>query len=343
MFKRVMIVFMIVLFAAALGAETKVIPLPDLLNVEQRVYHDQTRMYVTHGTSVYIYSLKDFKLIKKFGKQGEGPTEFMLNAQRGTGTLFLSVHSEDITVNSFGKITWFTKDGIFKKASMIQSIFLGEVQPFGNNLIGIKSKFGQESWMILCLYDHKFNELKEIVKVPHPFRPGKGLHLLKDNPRTIVYENKLFAAWDKDFIIRVFDTDTNELYTIKRDEKKRKITDDFKKKVIDYIKTAPETKNAFEFLKPITFPEYTPAIAGMTVSDNRLYVITFIEDENENGECLIMDLKGKLLKRLFLPLKKSTPLLSYPYFIHEGSIHQIVENEEEEQWELHITAIKDIK
>ncbi len=338
-----MIVFMVVLFAAALGAETKVIPLPDLLNVERVIYHDKTQMYITHGTSIYIYSLKDFKLIKKFGKRGEGPSEFMFDAQSGLLSLFLNVQTEDITVHSAGKVSWFTKDGIFKKTSKLPNPLMGQVQPFGKNLIGIKSEFGQESRQILYLYDHKFNELKDIVKMPHPFQPGKGLHILKHNPALTIHENKLFTAWERDFIIRVFDTDINELYTIKRDEKKRKITEDFKKKIIDYLKTSPETKDYFEFMKPITFPEYCPSIADMVVTGNRIYVLTFIEDEAENGECLIMDLKGKLLKRLFLPLKKSTPLLQYPYFIREGSIYQIVENEEEEQWEMHITELKDIK
>ncbi len=34
------------------------------------------RIYVTEKTSIYIYSLKDFNLIKKFGEKGEGPNEF---------------------------------------------------------------------------------------------------------------------------------------------------------------------------------------------------------------------------------------------------------------------------
>lgn len=335
-----MIGFMVVLFAAVLGAETKVIPMPDLLNVEQRVYHDKTQMYITHGTSIYIYSLKDFKLVKKFGKQGEGPSEFMFNPQTGVLSLFLSVYTEDITVHSAGKVSWFTKDGIFKKTSKLPNPFISKIQPFGKNLIGIKAEFGQESWQSLCLYDDQFNELKNIVKMPHPFQPGKGTRILEGNPTASVYGNTLFTAWDKDFIIKVFDTDINELYTIKRDEKRRKITEDLKKEIIDYMKTSPESKDYYEFLKPFTFPEYFPSIGDMSISDDTIYVLTFTEDEAKNDECIIMDLKGKLLKRVFLPLKKSTPLLSYPYFFREGSLYQIVENEDEEQWEMQITEIK---
>lgn len=33
-------------------------------------------IYITQGTTIYIYSISDYKLKKKFGKSGEGPKEF---------------------------------------------------------------------------------------------------------------------------------------------------------------------------------------------------------------------------------------------------------------------------
>jgi len=337
MFKHVMIVFMVVLFAAALGAETKVVPLPDLLSVKQAPLFDKTQMYVIEGTSVNIYSLKDFKLVKKFGKKGEGPKEFMINPL--LGPLFISVHTEDIVVESFGKLSWFTKNGIYKKELKLPNPLIVGIQPFGKNYVGVKILLGTERWQILTLYDDKINELKEIYKQPTWFQQGKGTRLLEATASTAVFDNKLFLAWEKDFLIKVVDTDIKELYTIKRDEKRRAVTEDFKKKVIDYLKTAPESRDYFEYLKPYIFPEFFPSIAAIIVDNNELYVLTFMEDEAENDECIIMDLKGKILKRVFLQLKMSTPLLPYPYYIHDGSLYQIAENEEEEQWELHISEI----
>lgn len=333
-----MIVFMVVLFAAALGAETKVIPLPDLMKPGQLLSFDKTQMYVTEGTSIYIYSLKDFKLIKKFGKQGEGPQEFVVNPQ--LGPLVISVHTEDIVVESFGKLSWFTKNGKYKKELKLPNPLILGIQPFGRNFVGVKILLGAKRWQILTLYDGKLNELKEIYKQPTAFQLGKGTRLLEASATTIVSDNKLFLAWEKDFFIKIVDADIKELYTIKRDEKKRKVTEDLKKKIIDYLKIAPESKDFFEIMKPIIFPEYFPSIAGIVVTGNNIYVLTFNEDEAENDECLIMDLKGNPLKRVFLPLKMSTPLLPYPYSIHEDSLYQIVENVEEEQWEMHITEIK---
>ncbi len=333
-----MIIVLMTLFTAILGAETKVVPLPDLLKPETLVL-DKTQMYVTEGTSIYIYSLKDFKLVKKFGKQGAGPQEFMFSPQAGVTGLTLSVHTEDIIVNSFGKISWFTKDGKFKKELKLPYPLTYALQPFGKNLVGLRLTVDKVRLLSLNLYNDKLEMLKEINKRPHSFQPGKGLRLLEFNPVSTVYEDKLFLAWETDFVIKVVDTDINELYTIKRNEKKRKVTEDLKKKIIDYFKTAPETKDYFEYLKPFHFPEYFPAIFSIVVTGSGIYVVTFQEDEAENDECLILDLKGKLLKRVFLPLKMSTPLIPHPYSIQEGVLYQVVENEEKEEWELHITRI----
>ena len=37
---------------------------------------DATQLYIAENATVYIYSLEDFKLIKSFGRKGQGPQEF---------------------------------------------------------------------------------------------------------------------------------------------------------------------------------------------------------------------------------------------------------------------------
>ena len=76
------------------------------------------------------------------------------------------------------------------------------------------------------------------------------------------------------------------------------------------------------------------------VTGAKIYAITFKENKAEDDECIIFDLEGKLIKRVFLPVKMSTPILPYPYNIHEGVMYQVVEDEEEEEWAIHVTEIK---
>jgi hypothetical protein len=59
---------------------------------------DVDRFYISEDTSIYIYSLKDYKLIKKFGKKGEGPGEFLIV---GTGNgLLIDIQPDNIMVNN---------------------------------------------------------------------------------------------------------------------------------------------------------------------------------------------------------------------------------------------------
>jgi len=55
---------------------------------------------------------------------------------------------------------------------------------------------------------------------------------------------------------------------------------------------------------------------------------------------LVFDIKGKFLKKLFLPYKFMNPVDEYPIAVKSGKLYQLIENEDEEKWELHITVIK---
>jgi len=337
MIKKMMVILLMVLFATLLGAETKVIPTPDLMKPEA-LFFDKTQMYVTEGTSIFIYSLKDLKLIKKFGKRGEGPQEFIVNPQL---PLLLHVQTEDIIAQSVGKLSWFTKDGEYKKELKLPNPLILGIQPFGKNFVGMHLALGEKRWRNLNLYDDKISELKNIIKKEDIFQQGKGMVILKAQPFNPIYDNKLFLAWENDLKIKVLDTGLKELYTIKYDVEKQKMTEKNKKDVIHFFKTSPQTKDFFELLKPIKFTTHFPAIQNIIVTGNKIYIATFkSKDEEEENEFLIFDIKGKFLKQGFFPLKMSTPILPHPYSIHEGYLYQLVEDVDEEEWAFHVTEIK---
>lgn len=340
MLRRIGLIFILVLTFRLMGAETTVTPLPDI-NKPDSVYLDKKQMYVTEDTSIYIYSLNNLKLIKKFGKRGEGPQEFMLDP--GLGPLYLDVSSKDIIVNSFGKISWFTKDAAFTREFKLPNPLVMDIRPFGRNYIGTQFSMSKVRYRILNLYDKKIEIVKEIDKVEHTFQAGKGLKVMHVNPTHVVYDNKLFVAWKNDLVIKVLNSDLKELYTIKYPLERQKIREEDKKKIIQYFKTDNETKAFFNLIQPITFPEVYPAILEMFVTGEKIYVVTFkSNDEKEdvqNTEVLILDIKGKFLKKVPVPLKMMTPLKQSPYTIYEGKLYQLVEDSNEEEWSVHVTEI----
>ncbi|HLP44706.1 MAG TPA: hypothetical protein VK469_02100, partial [Candidatus Kapabacteria bacterium] len=62
--------------------------------------------------------------------------------------------------------------------------------------------------------------------------------------------------------------------------------------------------------------------------------------EAEKSEFYIFDIKGTFLKKIMLPLKEKDERLWYPYTIGNGKLYQLVEDEDTETWELHVTDIK---
>jgi hypothetical protein len=335
---------LLVLASQLIVAETKVVTLPEINKPDRDIYMDNERLYVTESTTINIYSLKDFKLIKRFGKQGEGPREFKIDQQRGLGSVILNVHTDAILVNSVGRLSWFKKDGTFIKEMKLPNPFSFALQPFGNNFVGLGLEQGKVIFWALNIYDENLIKIKTLAKSEHTFQRGKGLKVLATNPTHAVYKDKLYTAWENDIDIKVYDTGLKELYAIKHSLKRVKVTEDDKKKIIDYLKNTPPSKDYFEFLKPIKFPDFYPSVWSIFVTGDILYVMTFSSDDSEEGiqkyDILLFDLKGKFLKKIVLPLKMKDPLLPSPFIIHKGKLYQLVENEDEEEWELHISEIK---
>ena len=75
--KRVGLTLLVCLSGIFLWPE-KTAVLPELQRPNM-VLADSKQLYVADGASVLIYSLKDLKLRKKFGRKGEGPGEFKVS------------------------------------------------------------------------------------------------------------------------------------------------------------------------------------------------------------------------------------------------------------------------
>ena len=100
LFFTAIIVF--ILISAMVTGEV-VTSFPDLLKPTGLVI-DEDNLYITEDITVYIFSMKDFKLIKKFGKKGEGPREFNRFAA-------ITPLKDKLLINSMSKISYYTKDG----------------------------------------------------------------------------------------------------------------------------------------------------------------------------------------------------------------------------------------
>jgi hypothetical protein len=328
--------FMLLALLVNIVLTAKVIPMPDLVNAE-RLLVDDTRMYVSEGFSVYIYSLTDFQLKKKFGKKGEGPREFIVEPPV---PLIINLREDNIIVTSRGKISIFSKDGNFINETRIPIAFVFFIKPLADRFTGFGITAGddQKYYRTINIYDSKLVRVKEVSRTLHDFQaPGQGFNAFVPWAYA-TYDNKIFIPWKTEFCIDVFDSKGDFLYSVKQKYENIKITRHHEKDFEDSIKADPNTKEFYEQMKPFHYPKYFPAVLDIRVTDNKIYAITY-KNENHKNECFIFELNGKFLKKTFLNLHKLDANSHYPFDIKNGKVYQLLENEDMEGWDLHITEV----
>ena len=96
--RKTSFVILFAILAVSLLA-TKTIPLPELTNPAGILVEDD-QIYITQFPEIFIYSLKDFKLKKTFGKRGEGPAEFKGYARTAVYPGYIFVNSIIVGFNT---------------------------------------------------------------------------------------------------------------------------------------------------------------------------------------------------------------------------------------------------
>jgi hypothetical protein len=295
---------------------------------------DEDRLYVADRTTVFVYSLKDYRLLQQFGREGEGPAEFK------DKIYLIDIQADHIIVNSVGKLSYLTKEGKFikemktpanhRRFRVLGKKFIGAGIVVDNGIL----------YNTMNIYDATVKKEKEVARWEVEFQPGKGTKAFARTLSADICGDKLLLAVKEDFVIDVFDENGQKLYAITKEYRRIKVTEKDKNRVIHYLKTDPETKQLLEMLKPIKFPDYYPAVRKIAADGQKVYAITW-KKEKENYEILVFHLNGKFLKRVLLPLKNMNAVDLYPFAVKNGKLYQLIESMDEEEWELHLHNLDD--
>ena len=341
--KKKLFVFFVLLWAALFflnGADKapaeEIVQLPELTK-PSGIQVDVDGIYVVNNRyNIIIYSLKDFKLKNQFGKKGEGPGEFKY-------TISLSIRPDFIFVDSQDRISWFSKEGKFlkQKNKPIKSSYI----PFQDKFIvkatqflsyqKIKTEVGiWDSGLKKIKKLHEFTVNMPLIGGPAPIKEWKLIlpyhHICYD-----ISTGKIFVFdTQKGFYINVFDENGHNLYTIDKDKEieKIKIPEEYKDKRRKEFKQDPFW---LELQKPeLIFPGYFPSFRWAAVNQGKIYIQTYKKKDNKT-QFLVLDLKGKILKEIYLsvPVPDLDPRRQTVY---NDKLYKLVENEETENWELHV-------
>ncbi len=305
---------------------------------------DNDQIYITEGATVYIYSLKEIKFKKRFGRKGEGPGEFKIRIDR---PLTLCVRDNDLVVSSFGRFSYFSKDGTYKSETKTKPVYTMAAKAFGSQFVGIGVLSEEQDFLTLNIYDEQLNKKKELFRVEEEIRlKGKKsvyyhLHFPVSFATSFIpYEDRVYVTWGKDDKIKVFENTGKKVAEIPVKTEKQKLTQAYKDKVANHFKNDKSLPQPIyeRYYKNIVFPEFFPAIRDMRISDGKIYVVSY-QKEKELTRILIFDLKGKPIKTVTLPLKDMDVKSIYPFTIKNGKLYQLVEDFDNENWYLHVTTI----
>jgi hypothetical protein len=320
----------------AVKSAIKIVPLTDVINPDS-IEADANRLYIAEAASVYIVSLSDFKTLKTFGKPGEGPQEFRVNVWF---KLKLSVQPNELLIQSMNRISYFTKDGVFKKVQKIASRSTWFL-PFEKGFVGIDIvKDGNASSNCISLYDESFQKGITFFKEAGTFKRGSKFDPLdQKDPSFYTMSGKIFVN-DRKGVIHVFNSSGKEEASITYDYGKLPVTQKVKDEVYKYLKTDPRTKMGFEMFKnDIEFPEYFPLVRDYRVSNQKIYVFPF-NKKGGKSQVFIFDMKGKLLKTMPVEMDEKNLLDFSPFAVENDKVYQVIENFDDESWSLRITDIK---
>lgn len=310
---------------------------PELLRPHQ-IAVDDTQIYIGDGASVYIYSLKDFTLVKKFGREGEGPQEFRNTDNSRTR---IDVRGKYLLVNSTKRVSYFKKDGTYIKE--INPAFGRLFQAMGDNYIAahrVRRADKQPGLMrAIKIFDPDLKEIKQVGLIEGRYIRHKGYRIFAETLTFQAHNGKIFIGGHHDFFIDVFDKNGNKLKPITLDYQRPAVTEQDKQDVINYIKTSPNYVNTRDFfLSVLLFPKTFPAIWNFTTADNKVYVLTYKRKKGKT-EMFVFDTEGKLLEKTFIPLVVDNFYRpGNPFTIANGKLYQLLENDDEE-WQLltHLT------
>jgi hypothetical protein len=330
--KKIIIIFLLIK-AVSFAFAGKVKTLPELSNPDG-IYTSENRLAITEGTTVYLYSLPDLKHIKTFGKKGEGPQEFKGRIDS------IDMQTDVMVLSSRGKVSFYSKDGEYKKETNAASGYSSRYTPLGKGFVGNGFAFENKIvYQTINLYDLALAKIKEIFRKESDIQRRKGIKMFSTAYDFQTCDNKVFIAGFEDFTIAVADQEGNKLNPIKKEYQRLKFSEDHKRQVYEFLKSNPETKSRFETIKKqLILPSHLPAIRYI-YADNRMIYIQTYRMEDEKTEFFVLNLSGKIVKKVFLPIINENIVETYPLSIIGGNVYQLVDNEKE-GWDLHVIPVK---
>lgn len=315
-------------------------PLPELVKPLQ-IAANGKELAVVEDAYVFAYALNanNLRLTRKMGKKGEGPGEFDTNAYF---RLRLEWRGGDMMLYTHYKMGLFTRQGQLLEEKHFP-FFIYRLIPFGDGYALTKSTLDEKNNQIsVNLADAKLKPITTVYRRDYLDSMRSGtFSVFPDFVYSCVDQNTLYVFDNRgDFTIRLFDLRGKPVDTLKLDIPRLKISGERKKQIQEWIGQDWRFSQMGEsWRKKMIIPDSFPVFRTFSVSNGKIYVHTF-NRRDARDEFIILDRKGKVIARVFLPHDNESLLDTDPYVFFEGRYYVLRDNQELEQWMLNVFEIR---
>jgi hypothetical protein len=336
------------IFFTLLNAE-KLMVLKEVLKPESiEIYGD--KLYVVQGSNFYVYDLEKLKLESTFGRKGEGPGELKEVPMLPNS---IKILPDKIFVDGMGKVIFYSKNFKFQK-EIKKKYMTFKTIPVGENFVAMRMlPAGKNKYYFsVLLLDSEMNMIKELYKQEYR-ETDIDIDMVIDSIHFAVYQDKIYIEKSKQgFCIAIFDSQGNLELEIKKDFKAPEISPKDKLEILENFKQDSLVKMMMEreggwtnFKNKMNFnyPKNFPVIQDVLVVDNQIIVATY-DRKNLKRKYILMDLKGTVLKTVYLPIPRESSYLTMAmgrdnrfYGIVNQKYYYLKENPDSEEWEIHVS------
>ena len=312
--------------------------LPGVLNPENMAVSGH-ELFILEGATVHVYSLKDLKLIRDIGREGQGPGELEVTPWLSNT---LTVSDATVAVDSATKLVIFTKEGKLLDEKRRSQQFT-QMVPFGDYLIvrkRVEDPIEHMQYSTINRLDPKTGEINELFRQEFGAQ-FQAVDMIPDAIHFQIYREKIFIEESpRGFFIEVFDTKGKSLYSISHKFKKIPVTKkdrqeiEERQKLDPFIQSQPGGWEAIKLRSKLHYPSSYPAIQDFSIADDTIYVQTF-KRQNSRDEYVVLRLDGKELGRVFLPEVRRPTFTEQMmgtcvrlFAIHQGHFYYLVEKDE---------------
>lgn len=291
------------------------------------------------GFTVRVYSLHPLAEQLSFAGQGDGRDEFKYWPR-------LQLHGDTLVGLDYTKTSWYSLHGELLKTVSYSDFedFDPDMEmlliPAGTGFVRISADHAN-SRRFVQLFGPSRKPVKTLYEGLYDWRgelPTYRIDVAIDAAHIVVSDS------EKGFFLSVFSLDGTLLRTIDRsaDMEAVPFTQADRASYLESVK-ATEDPRLYDFLSQNgRFRNQFPLINYFQIDGGKLYVTTE-RTRRGNHELMVLDLQGRTLDTLFVPLRSKNParrILRFdPYVIHDGKLYEIIRNESTGVCELWVTYL----